>query len=145
MRSAGTELLMLTWTAGWQYGRGVGLITAEFYYVLAGDQDALNRHGEILRGANELIDLREELIRVTGMMMNYTAAPPTTAAGQPASSANVGQATEAAVPAVDAPMPLLAEAPTNTGAPATTAPAALLAIDMWLRRMGRATDCSAQW
>eukprot|EP00959_Pyramimonas_sp_CCMP1952_P092728 1940554-Pyramimonas_sp.AAC.1 len=58
--------------------RGVGLITAEFHYALAGDQDALSRHGEILRGTNELRDLHEELNRVTAMMMNNTAAPATT-------------------------------------------------------------------
>eukprot|EP00959_Pyramimonas_sp_CCMP1952_P163080 3409029-Pyramimonas_sp.AAC.1 len=75
--------------------RGVGLITAEFHYALAGDQDAWNRREGILRGTNELRDLREELHRVTAMMMNSAAAPATTPAGQPASSANAGQATEA--------------------------------------------------
>eukprot|EP00959_Pyramimonas_sp_CCMP1952_P445792 9333526-Pyramimonas_sp.AAC.1 len=96
-------------------------------------------------GANELKDLREELNRVAAMMMNNAAAPATTPAGQPASSANAGQATEAIVPALDAPMPLMAEAANNGGAPATTAPAALPANDMWLRHMERATDRIAQW
>eukprot|EP00959_Pyramimonas_sp_CCMP1952_P456797 9473772-Pyramimonas_sp.AAC.1 len=58
-------------------------------------------------------------------MMNNTAAPTTTPAGQPASSANAGEATEATVPAVDMPMPLIAEAAYNAGTPAATAPAAL--------------------
>eukprot|EP00959_Pyramimonas_sp_CCMP1952_P454366 9469792-Pyramimonas_sp.AAC.1 len=48
--------------------RGVGLITAEFHCALAGDQEPLYRHEDILRGANELRDLREELNRVTAMM-----------------------------------------------------------------------------
>eukprot|EP00959_Pyramimonas_sp_CCMP1952_P181824 3801727-Pyramimonas_sp.AAC.1 len=39
-------------------------------------------------------------------MMNNTASPTTTPAGQPASSANAGQTTEATVPALDTPMPL---------------------------------------
>eukprot|EP00959_Pyramimonas_sp_CCMP1952_P035152 735947-Pyramimonas_sp.AAC.1 len=33
--------------------RGVGPIAAEFHYDLAGDQDAANRHGEILRGGSQ--------------------------------------------------------------------------------------------
>eukprot|EP00959_Pyramimonas_sp_CCMP1952_P106024 2216774-Pyramimonas_sp.AAC.1 len=89
--------------------RGVGLIAAEFHYALAGDQDAASRHGETLRGANEFRDLREELNRVTVMMMNDAAVLATTPAGQPASSANAVQATEATAPALDAPMPLIAE------------------------------------
>eukprot|EP00959_Pyramimonas_sp_CCMP1952_P038439 804280-Pyramimonas_sp.AAC.1 len=43
--------------------KGVGLITAGFHHALAGDQDARNRHEEVLRGANEVRDLREELNR----------------------------------------------------------------------------------
>eukprot|EP00959_Pyramimonas_sp_CCMP1952_P121666 2544076-Pyramimonas_sp.AAC.1 len=78
-------------------------------------------------------------------MMNNTAAPTTTPAGQLASSANVGQATEATARAVDAPRPLLAEAANNAGTPAATAPATVPVNDMWLRRMERATDGSAQW
>eukprot|EP00959_Pyramimonas_sp_CCMP1952_P310455 6497489-Pyramimonas_sp.AAC.1 len=64
--------------------RGVGPIAAEFHYALAGDQDAANRHGEILRGANELRDLREELNRIPAMTMNNAAVAATTPAGQPA-------------------------------------------------------------
>eukprot|EP00959_Pyramimonas_sp_CCMP1952_P375320 7860867-Pyramimonas_sp.AAC.1 len=43
------------------------------------------------------------------------------------------------------PMPLIAESAHNAETPATTAPAALPANDMWLRRMERATERSAQW
>eukprot|EP00959_Pyramimonas_sp_CCMP1952_P297227 6218289-Pyramimonas_sp.AAC.1 len=113
--------------------RGVGLITAEFDYALTGDQDAANRHVEILRGDIERRGPREELNRIFSMMTN-TAVPTTTPAGQPASSANAGQATEATAPALDAPMSLLAEAANNAGIPAMTAPAALPANDVWLRR-----------
>eukprot|EP00959_Pyramimonas_sp_CCMP1952_P395587 8288837-Pyramimonas_sp.AAC.1 len=100
--------------------RGVGLITAEFLYALAGDQDALDRHGEIFRVADKLRGLREELNRVAAMMAINAAAPTTTPAGQPASSANAGQATEATAPAVDTPMPLIAEAANNAGTPVAT-------------------------
>eukprot|EP00959_Pyramimonas_sp_CCMP1952_P377076 7898166-Pyramimonas_sp.AAC.1 len=78
-------------------------------------------------------------------MTNNTAVAATTPAGQPASSANVVQATAATTPAMDAPTPLIAETANNAGTPATTIPAALPASDMWLRRMGRATERSAQW
>eukprot|EP00959_Pyramimonas_sp_CCMP1952_P158702 3319543-Pyramimonas_sp.AAC.1 len=53
--------------------RGGGLITAEFHYALAGDQDALDRHEDTLRGANELRDLREGLNHVTAMMTGTAA------------------------------------------------------------------------
>eukprot|EP00959_Pyramimonas_sp_CCMP1952_P383524 8036858-Pyramimonas_sp.AAC.1 len=43
--------------------RGVGLIIAEFYYGLAGDQESLNHREDIIRRAVELRDLREELNR----------------------------------------------------------------------------------
>eukprot|EP00959_Pyramimonas_sp_CCMP1952_P449205 9405740-Pyramimonas_sp.AAC.1 len=52
--------------------RGLGLIAAEFHYALAGDHNAANRHEEILRGANELRYLREELSRFTAMMTGTT-------------------------------------------------------------------------
>eukprot|EP00959_Pyramimonas_sp_CCMP1952_P184356 3855032-Pyramimonas_sp.AAC.1 len=42
-------------------------------------------------------------------------------------------------------MPLIAEAANNAGAPAASAPAAVLVNDMRLRRMERATDRGAQW
>eukprot|EP00959_Pyramimonas_sp_CCMP1952_P223585 4674920-Pyramimonas_sp.AAC.1 len=51
--------------------------------------DAARRHGEIIRGANELRDLREELNCIAPMMMNNAAVATTTPAGQPAPSANV--------------------------------------------------------
>eukprot|EP00959_Pyramimonas_sp_CCMP1952_P390460 8182090-Pyramimonas_sp.AAC.1 len=94
-------------------------------------------------GANDFWDLREELNRVTAMMMNNTAALITTLAGQPASSANAVQATDATVPALDTLMPLLSETADNVGVPATTAPAALTANEMWLGRMERASERSA--
>eukprot|EP00959_Pyramimonas_sp_CCMP1952_P415748 8711152-Pyramimonas_sp.AAC.1 len=70
--------------------RGVGLITAEFHYALAGDQESLDRHEDILRGANEFRDIRAELNRITAMMTNTAVVSITTPAGQPASSANAG-------------------------------------------------------
>eukprot|EP00959_Pyramimonas_sp_CCMP1952_P362567 7592789-Pyramimonas_sp.AAC.1 len=70
--------------------RGVGLITAEFHCALAGDQESLNRHEDVLRAANELRDLREELNRVTAMMTVTAAVSMATPAGQPASPANAG-------------------------------------------------------
>eukprot|EP00959_Pyramimonas_sp_CCMP1952_P319320 6681890-Pyramimonas_sp.AAC.1 len=70
--------------------RGVGLITAEFHYALARDQESLDRHGDILRGANELRDLRGELNRATAMMTGNAVVSTTTPAGQPASSASAG-------------------------------------------------------
>eukprot|EP00959_Pyramimonas_sp_CCMP1952_P300951 6296499-Pyramimonas_sp.AAC.1 len=74
-----------------------------------------------------------------------TAVPTTTPAGQPASSANAGQASEATAPALDALMPAIAEAANNAGIPVPCAPAALPAHDTWLRRMEGAADRSAQW
>eukprot|EP00959_Pyramimonas_sp_CCMP1952_P296787 6209048-Pyramimonas_sp.AAC.1 len=77
------------------------------------------------------------------MMMNSAAVSTTTPAGQPASSANAVQATESTMPALDAHMPLMAETSNGAGASATTAPAALPASDMSLRRMERAAERSA--
>eukprot|EP00959_Pyramimonas_sp_CCMP1952_P298146 6236501-Pyramimonas_sp.AAC.1 len=72
-----------------------------------------------------------------------------TPAGQPASSANAGLATEATTPpgtpAIDAPMPLAAETANNAGAPATSAPLPATVNDTWLRRMERAIDRGSQW
>eukprot|EP00959_Pyramimonas_sp_CCMP1952_P337046 7057875-Pyramimonas_sp.AAC.1 len=82
-------------------------------------------------------------------MMSNAAAPTTTPAGQPASSANAGLVTKAtspaAAPAVDAPMPLIAETANNADAPAASAPPAVPVNDTWLGRIERATDRSAQW
>eukprot|EP00959_Pyramimonas_sp_CCMP1952_P277505 5801340-Pyramimonas_sp.AAC.1 len=81
--------------------------------------------------------------------MSNAAAPTTTPAEQPASSANAGLVTEATTPAgtpgVDAPMPLIAKTANNAGAPAAAAPPAVPVNDTWFRRMERATDRSAQW
>eukprot|EP00959_Pyramimonas_sp_CCMP1952_P342188 7168814-Pyramimonas_sp.AAC.1 len=68
--------------------RGVGLIAAEFHCAHAGDQETHDRHAGILRRANELKDLREELNRVTAMMTSTAETSTTTPAGIPASSAN---------------------------------------------------------
>eukprot|EP00959_Pyramimonas_sp_CCMP1952_P066858 1395916-Pyramimonas_sp.AAC.1 len=128
--------------------RGVGLITAEFHYALAGDQESLNRHEDILRRANELRDLRKELNRATAMMTSTAAISTTTPAGLPASLVNAGLVTEAATlagaPATDVPMPLVAETDRNAGTPARSAPPSVPVNDTWLRRMERATDGSAQ-
>eukprot|EP00959_Pyramimonas_sp_CCMP1952_P217774 4554509-Pyramimonas_sp.AAC.1 len=109
--------------------RGVGLITAEIHYALAGDQESLDHHEGILRGANELRDLREELNRVTAMMTGNAVVSTTTPARQPASSANAGLVMEASAPAgtpaVDTPMPLVAETANKAGAPAPSAPPAV--------------------
>eukprot|EP00959_Pyramimonas_sp_CCMP1952_P010663 223424-Pyramimonas_sp.AAC.1 len=64
----------------------------------------------MLRGANELRDLREEPSRVTAMMSGTAAVSTTTPAGPPASPANAGLVTEttafAGTPAIFVPMPL---------------------------------------
>eukprot|EP00959_Pyramimonas_sp_CCMP1952_P334773 7010403-Pyramimonas_sp.AAC.1 len=73
-------------------------------------------------------------------MTNNTAVAATTFAGQPVASSNAAQATAATALAIDTPMPLIAETANNPGRPATIAPAALPANDMWLRRMERATE-----
>eukprot|EP00959_Pyramimonas_sp_CCMP1952_P179863 3760867-Pyramimonas_sp.AAC.1 len=90
--------------------RGVGLITAEFHYALAGDQEAQDRHEDILQRANELRDLREELKRVTAMLTSTADISMTTPAGIPAQLASAGLVTEAATlagtPAIDVPIPL---------------------------------------
>eukprot|EP00959_Pyramimonas_sp_CCMP1952_P341897 7162051-Pyramimonas_sp.AAC.1 len=117
--------------------RGVGFITAEFHYALAGDQESPDSREDILRGANEFRDLREELNRVTAMMTNNVAVSTTTPAGQPASTANAGLVTEATTPAgtpaVDTLMPLIAETANNAGRPATSAPPSVPVNDTWLR------------
>eukprot|EP00959_Pyramimonas_sp_CCMP1952_P408157 8554121-Pyramimonas_sp.AAC.1 len=46
---------------------------------------------------------------------------------------------------MDAPMPLIAATANSAGTPATTTPAALPANDMWLTRLERSTEGSAQW
>eukprot|EP00959_Pyramimonas_sp_CCMP1952_P255855 5344124-Pyramimonas_sp.AAC.1 len=101
MRSAGAVLHALMWADSWLalWGaateapcaicRGVCLITAAFHHALAGDKDTANRDGKILRGANELRDLREELNRARAMMMNNVAVLTTTFAGPSASEATV--------------------------------------------------------
>eukprot|EP00959_Pyramimonas_sp_CCMP1952_P224450 4693196-Pyramimonas_sp.AAC.2 len=66
----------------------------------------MQQYEDVIRGANELRDLREELDRITAMVTNDTAAAATTSAGQPASSSSEAQATVTTAPAINTPMPL---------------------------------------
>eukprot|EP00959_Pyramimonas_sp_CCMP1952_P080689 1685952-Pyramimonas_sp.AAC.1 len=117
--------------------RGVGLIAVEFHYALAGDQESLDRHEDILRGANGLRDFREELQPRHGDDCEQCGCRNSDTSGQPASSANAGLVPEATTPAgappVDTPTPLIAETANNAGGPATSAPPSVPVNDTWLR------------